>query len=90
VTAQKKIPDFATLDDAVEFWETHSFADYADDTEPVDIVVNLPSKGDRMRIELDTTLTRAVRTAARRRHVAPTRLVRRWIEEHLHRERQAA
>jgi hypothetical protein len=43
-----------------------------------------------MRIELDTTLTRAVRTAARRRHVAPTRLVRRWIEEHLHRERQAA
>ena len=87
---RKKIPDFATLDEAVEFWETHSFADYVDDTEPVDIVVNLPPKSDKLQIELDAALTRQVRAIARRRDVDPAQLVRRWIEEDLRREQEAA
>ncbi len=46
--AKKKIPQFETLDEAVAFWETHSFADYVDDTEPVEIQIDLPPKRERV------------------------------------------
>lgn len=35
------IPDFKTLDEAVEFWESHDSADYFDDMEEVTIDVEL-------------------------------------------------
>lgn len=88
--SKRKIPDFASLDELVGFWETHSFADYVNDTEPVDIVVNLPPQGDKLQIELKSTVASQVRKIARRRRIAPSRLVRRWIEEHVRREHQPA
>ncbi len=36
-----KIPDFKTLDEAVEFWESHDSADYQDDMEKVTFEVDL-------------------------------------------------
>jgi hypothetical protein len=36
-----KIPKFKTLEEAAEFWDTHDFEDYVDDTEPVTMI---PSK----------------------------------------------
>lgn len=36
-----KIPDFKTLDEAVEFWETHDSADYFDDMQEVRFDVEL-------------------------------------------------
>lgn len=36
-----KIPDFKTLDEAVEFWETHDSADYWEDLEEVTFEVDL-------------------------------------------------
>ena len=36
-----KIPDFKTLDEAVEFWESHDSADYWEDMEEVKFEVNL-------------------------------------------------
>ncbi|MBI1877212.1 MAG: YgiT-type zinc finger protein [Chloroflexi bacterium] len=36
-----KIPDFKTLDEAVEFWETHDSADYWEDLEEATFEVNL-------------------------------------------------
>lgn len=36
-----RIPDFKTLDEAVEFWETHDSTDYLDDMEAVEIRVDL-------------------------------------------------
>ncbi len=39
--AMTKIPDFTTLDEAVEFWESHDSADYWDDMEEVAFEVNL-------------------------------------------------
>ena len=65
-----KIPNFQTLDEAVEFWETHDSADYFDDLEPlafeVDIHQNLlhprtttlayrPNRCPRCKSELDDT-----------------------------------
>ncbi|MCB9100831.1 MAG: hypothetical protein H6632_14930 [Anaerolineales bacterium] len=36
-----KIPKFETLDDAVEFWESHDSADYEEDLEDVQFEVDL-------------------------------------------------
>lgn len=36
-----EIPDFQTLDEAVEFWETHDSADLWDEMEPVAFEANL-------------------------------------------------
>lgn len=37
----KKIPDFKSLEEAADYWDTHSFAEYITDTEPVEIEVYL-------------------------------------------------
>jgi len=39
-----KIPEFKTLDEAASFWDTHSFEDYIDDTEPVTFQVTMPPR----------------------------------------------
>jgi hypothetical protein len=39
-----KIPKFKTLEEAAEFWDTHDFEDYVDDTEPVTITVRIPRR----------------------------------------------
>jgi hypothetical protein len=36
-----KIPDFKSLEEAADYWDTHSFTDYFEDTEPVEIEVCL-------------------------------------------------
>lgn len=36
-----KIPEFKTLDEAVEFWETHDSTDYVDELEEVQFEVDL-------------------------------------------------
>lgn len=86
----KRIPEFATLDEAVEFWEKHSFVDYLDDTEPVEIQVNLPPKQERVEITLTAPLARQVQTLAKRKRTTPSRLVEKWVKERLEREKQHA
>lgn len=88
--AKKKIPHFATLDEAVAFWETHSFADYLDDTEPIEIQVNLPPKRERVEITLTAPVARQVQTVAKRKRTTPSRLVEKWVKEQLQREKQIA
>ena len=44
--AHEPIPEqFATVDEAAEFWDTHSLADYWDFTEEVDFKVDLRPEG---------------------------------------------
>jgi len=88
--AKKKIPDFASLDEAVEFWEAHSFADYAEDTEPVEIEVNLPPKRESVQIELTAPIARQVQTLAKRKRTTPSRLVEDWVKQQLRREKELA
>lgn len=87
--AKKKIPDFASLDEAVEFWEAHSFADYAEDTEPMEIEVNLPVKESQLEIRLEAPLAVRVQALAEQRHTTPKQLVETWIKEQLQREQVA-
>lgn len=80
---KKKIPNFQTLDEAVNFWETNSFAAYADDTEAVSVTVNLPPNPETLQIELTPPLARQIQTLAQRKHTTPSRLVEEWVKEQL-------
>ncbi|RLT39977.1 MAG: hypothetical protein DWI57_09265 [Chloroflexi bacterium] len=42
---KEPIPDnFATLAEAAEFWDSHDFADYWDETQEVEFEVHIPAK----------------------------------------------
>lgn len=38
---KSKIPDFKSLEEAADYWDTHSFADYIEVTESIEIEVCL-------------------------------------------------
>ena len=67
-----------TIDEIAEFWDTHSLADYWDQTHEVDIEVRAER---RRRITLDPDLYSRVETLARLRGVMPETLVNLWIAE---------
>jgi|CXWL01.1.fsa_nt_gi hypothetical protein len=47
-----KIPDFRTLDELVDFWEEHDFADYWDDLEEVEPEEAMPSFSRQVAIQM--------------------------------------
>ncbi len=57
------LPDeFASEDEAAEFWDTHSIADYEEALEPADLVVDL--KRRHFEIEVDEASFLALRSCA--------------------------
>ena len=65
-----------TIEEIAEFWDTHSLADYWDQTHEVDIEVRAER---RRRITLDPDLYSRVEALARLRGVMPETLVNLWI-----------
>ena len=75
-----KLPNFRTLEEEAEFWETHSLTEYLDELEDADLHAEGTS-GDTyltMRVTPDTITT--LRDAARKREVSLQGLLRGWIE----------
>ena len=87
--AKKRIPRFSTDDEAAEFWETHDFADYVDDTKPAEGVefAREPLKQVSLRL--------APKQIARLKRIAATKgigyqtMVRMWITERSRQEEGA-
>ncbi len=61
----KKIPDFKTLEEAADYWDNHSFAEYIEDTEPVEIEVNLAKR--RIMLEIDSDLSEKLKKIAQKK-----------------------
>lgn len=79
-----KIPEFKTLEEEAKFWDTHSFADYWDELEDVDIVVELEKPRDetivlRVQKQVKDKLDRFARSLG----LNLSTLVRMWIMEKL-------
>lgn len=74
--------EFASLEEAVEFWETHDTMDYPEafDEEPVEIQANF--KRRRFEVEVEEDLMGMLRAKARDSGTS----VRRWLGELLRRE----
>ncbi|HLF89485.1 MAG TPA: CopG family antitoxin [Anaerolineales bacterium] len=76
------IPEnFTSIEAAAQFWETHSLADYWDQTHEVQIEVHAPR---RQWIPLAANLASQTAERARQEGVSVETLVNLWIAEKLH------
>ncbi|MFZ2358159.1 MAG: CopG family antitoxin [Anaerolineae bacterium] len=69
-----------TLDEIADFWDTHSVADYWEQTEEVEFEVRAQR---RRRVTLTPEVYARVETQARLRGVLPETLVNLWLAERL-------
>ena len=72
--------NFGSLEEATEFWESHSLADYWDETQAVDIEVRAPR---RQWIPLASELAQKAAEQARREGISVETLVNLWVAEKL-------
>jgi len=83
---RKRIPRLKTDEEAAEFWDKHSFADYVQDTQPADDV-QFPSRPLKQ-----ISLRLAPSQIERLKHIAATKgigyqtMLRMWITERVREE----
>ena len=70
---------FNSLDDAVEFWDTHSLADYEESWKDVQCEIDIRRR--TYQISVDSSLYQKLRHAAQERGVSAETLVNLWLEE---------
>jgi predicted DNA binding CopG/RHH family protein len=78
----KKIPKMKTDKEIAGFWDTHSLADYVDDTEETDVEFVKPRKRT-ISIRLDSDKIKQVKHIAQKTGLAYTSIVRSWVIEKL-------
>ncbi len=77
----KQIPDnFASIEEATDFWDNHSLADFWEQTQEVTIEVRAPR---RQWIALEGGLAKKTAERARQEGVSIETLVNLWVAEHL-------
>jgi hypothetical protein len=74
-----------TLDEIAEFWDTHSLADYWDQTREVEFEVRAFR---RRRVALDPEIYEQIQAEARMRGLQPETLINLWLLERLREVRQ--
>ncbi len=79
-TQQTSISQAQTLEEIATFWDTHSLADYWDETQEVEFAVRAKR---RRRITLDPDVYAQVEVQARLRGLLPETLVNLWVAERL-------
>ena len=82
--ATRKVRDplpehFSSLDEAAEFWDTHDSCDYDEYFKDVEFEVDLKPRTHLVAIE--GPLYDKVRAIAKKKRVATSKLVNRWLEE---------
>jgi predicted DNA binding CopG/RHH family protein len=80
--AKRRIPEFRSIEEEAEFWDTHDTTDFEEEFKPAKVrfAKNL-SEG--ITIRLDPQTLTELRTRAHEKGVGPTTLARMWILEHL-------
>ncbi|MBP7686483.1 MAG: hypothetical protein KA765_01180 [Thermoflexales bacterium] len=79
---REPIPEFNTLADIAEFWDTHSTADYDDLGHTANFEVRLRERGEEYRtVQLVPELSETLHALARRRGVSVETLVNVWLTE---------
>ncbi len=79
-TRRTSISKARTLDEIADFWDTHSLADYWDQTREVEFEVRARR---RRRVTLDPEIYARIEAQARARGILPETLVNLWLAERL-------
>ncbi len=78
----KPEPPTASLEAIVEFWETHSLADYWEQTGPAEFEFDRDARRHYF-VAIDPDLLARVGEAARRRGLRAETLINLWLEQKL-------
>ena len=73
--------EFASYEEAAEFWDTHDTTDYPDAFRTVKVVSEL--RGRHHEIEIEADVVQALRTQARKRGVKLSQLASRLLRQQL-------
>ena len=71
--------EFASYEEAAEFWDTHDTTDYLDNFETVAVEAKL--KHRRYEVEIDEELMKALTEQAQKRGIAVSQLVSEMLKE---------
>jgi len=82
MTKDKNIPMFKSYEEMAEFWDTHSLADYWDQTEPAEFEISNQLRR-RYLVRVDRDILGRVQQAARARGVSTESLVNLLLEQRL-------
>jgi len=83
MNANKTMPEMDSYEQIGEFWDTHSLADYWDQTEPVEFEIS-PQARRRYLVAVDPDLLKRVQQLAQRRGLATESLINLLLEQRLH------
>ena len=75
----QQIPDFTSLEEFQEFWDTHDITEFEDQLREVDFTVDI-QKGRHL-VAVEEGLLRRIRSAARRKGVSTETLINVWLME---------
>lgn len=81
-----KIPRFKTKKEEVEFWDTHSLADYEEDLSPARNVVFVKPDRQMVTLRLDKKIVNRVKALGTRKGIGYSVLLRMWIIEKFNQE----
>lgn len=86
-----KLPEFENDQEAYEFFESHSIADYWEEMEPVeDVRIGLPRPPKHLvTLRFYPHLLDEVKRIAEQEHVPYQILIQKWVADRLGEERQA-
>ncbi len=80
--ADGKIPAFTSYEEEANFWDTHSFTEFEDQLEDVDIVFELDRpREETLVLRVQKNLKQAIEKIARRNSLNPSALTRMWLTE---------
>ena len=82
----RKIPNFKSLREEREWWDTHSLADYIDDLEPGDDIRFVRPQKEVVAVRLDRNVVEALKALARNKGIGYSPLIRMWLIERLKQE----
>ena len=85
-----KIPEFKTYEEEANFWDTHDFTEFEDETREVDMVVKLDQpKQETLILRLQKDVKDGMKKIARRNGLGVSALARLWILEKLRANRSS-
>ena len=83
MSADKTIPEMKSYEQIADFWDTHSLADYWNQTEPAEFDI-VPEARRRYLVAIDPDILSRVQRVARQRGLNTESLVNLFLEQYLH------
>ena len=80
---KSRIPEFKSIEEEAEFWDTHDTTEFEDEFEEVEVKFARPLLKRGLTIRLEEETIEELRRLGKEKGVGPTTLARMWILEKL-------